>query len=252
MGSNPNQSDRIRPPAPTPESYWGQTQRPLHCLVFILPMLAAFEIGVAIAGTDLFARNLLQGFLTQFGASAAHLPAALLVVVLITWHILSHHRWRIELHVLIGMAAEAMALAIPLVVIGALLNQLVAATAGVGPGTGETLWEMAMVRIGGGVYEEFLFRMIGLNLVGLIFIDVAGVPKDIGRAAAVVITALAFALYHFPNADTQPILWWRFAFFFIAGCYQGAVYLLRGFGIAAGAHVFYNMIELWLEFDAPV
>lgn len=234
--------------AARPAGYWSLARQPLHCLAFVAPLLVAFEVGVAIGGTDLAARNLLQRFLTEFGAPATHLSAMLIVVTFLAWQLLARLPWRVEPYVLVGMAAEAMALALPLVGLGVIRGRLIAATALIDGAGAHPLIETMLIRVGGGVYEEFLFRFVAINALGVVLIDALSLPKDFSRIAAVAVTAGLFAWYHFPAG--VEIVWPRFAFFFVAGCYQGCVFLLRGFGIAAGAHAFYNIIVLALEIDA--
>ncbi|NQU75921.1 MAG: hypothetical protein HQ546_06380, partial [Planctomycetes bacterium] len=109
--------------------YWARTQEPLNCLVFILPIVVAYEIGVATIGTDLLARNQMQNFLSRFGATAQHLPAALVITVLLAWHVLSRRRWRVDATVLVGMLLESALLALPLLCIGLLSQRLAVAAA---------------------------------------------------------------------------------------------------------------------------
>ena len=67
-------------------------------------------------------------------------------------------------------------------------------------------------------------------------------------AMAVAACSVLFALYHFPGAE--PVIWSRFLFYALAGAYLAGVYVVRGFGLAAGAHIFYNMAVALLRANA--
>jgi len=238
------QPDSTAADRPLREGYWAETQRPLYSLLFVAPMLVAYEIGLTVGRIDsgVLARSHIQVLLAEVGAAAEYLSAMLIVAVLLAWHVAGRHAWRVNAAVLIGMALEAAVLAIPLRALSLLSNQAVAMSAAAeGPG----VVQVAFTRVGAGIYEEFFFRLVWLSLASLLLADLLSVPKDIAAAVAVVTSAAAFAAHHFWGAG--PIVWWKFAFFFIAGGYLAAIYLLRGFGIAVGAHVLYNLIALALD-----
>jgi len=94
------------------------------------------------------------------------------------------------------------------------------------------------ISIGAGLYEEFLFRMIGTAIVHALVVDLLGAKERVGRAAAVVITGLAFGWYHAPESMLM------MAYFTLAGVFFGWLYLARGFGITAGAHAVYDVLVL--------
>ena len=100
------------------------------------------------------------------------------------------------------------------------------------------------VAVGAGVYEEFIFRLALISLIMLIFVDIFDLRKDIVAAVAVIMAGCIFSLYHFPaeqltSWDGWP--WHEFIFRAVAGVYLGAIFILRGFGIAVGAHICYNL-----------
>jgi membrane protease YdiL (CAAX protease family) len=93
--------------------------------------------------------------------------------------------------------------------------------------------------IGAGIYEELVFRLIMIALLHLILVDVLALPEGIGQAGAIGVSSLAFALYHFPSwGEIRVTLFLIYAF---AGVYLAGIYLVRGIGIAAGAHAVYDI-----------
>ena len=222
--------------------YWVRTHAPLNCLVFVLPLIALYELGLAKANTDLLARMHLQRLLWELGATAAYLPAALVVMVLVVWQLKARAAWRIHGKVVAGMYIESVLVAMPLLGIGLLTRRMVAAA---GPAAGGELWAQMLIGMGAGVYEEFVFRLVALSLLGLLLIDVLELRRDLSALLAAAVCAVLFAWYHFPAGEA--VVWTDFVFFFLAGCYLAGVYLTRGFGIAVGTHVSYNLIIILIK-----
>lgn len=240
-------SDKTQSPLPnTPLGrYWVYTHRPLNCLAMVTPFLLAYEIGIAIAGTDLLARHQIGYFLDQLGASAVYLPAMLVAGVLLAWQLFSREKWKISGPAVATMFVEAFLWSLPLMGLGLLSQQLMMAgreAAALAAGAQQT--QDLLAGIGGGVYEEFIFRLVGLNLFTLLLVDVLELPKGLGLGISVAACALLFSGYHFVGA--KPFNLMQFLFYAVAGVYLAGVFLLRGFGVAIGTHVFYNLlVVLW-------
>jgi membrane protease YdiL (CAAX protease family) len=94
---------------------------------------------------------------------------------------------------------------------------------------------------GAGVYEEALFRLALLPLVMGLAVA-AGTPRGVAVASAVLATSLAFAGAHHLGPCGEALEWPAFVFRTAAGGLFAAVYLYRGFGIAAGMHVSYDIL----------
>jgi hypothetical protein len=92
-----------------------------------------------------------------------------------------------------------------------------------------------------GIYEELVFR---LGLIGILLVvleDAMKVAKPTAMALAVAVSAVAFTIYHplrGPDGGVQPA---RVVFYLAAGVYFGVLFAARGFGIAVGAHAFYDI-----------
>ena len=92
-----------QPPAQL-SPYWTQTRKPLANLLFVAPLLVAYEVSVALTGTDLLSRSHIQRFLNEFGAGAEYLSALLIVAVLLAQQVAGKHSWRLRPSVLALMA----------------------------------------------------------------------------------------------------------------------------------------------------
>jgi membrane protease YdiL (CAAX protease family) len=102
----------------------------------------------------------------------------------------------------------------------------------------------ATVSIGAGIYEELLFRMIGIAALHLILVDLAKLSDRAGTAISVVLTAAAFAAYHDPVRADGTIEWLPAIQLGLAGGYFGLIYLSRGFGIVVALHALYDVVVL--------
>jgi hypothetical protein len=243
--------------------------RPLHILVFLLPLIAAYEVGSVLylgSGTDVAqvvrAQRILGEFFAWFGVSGLHLPAILAVIVLLVWQFISGDRWRIRWGVIGGMWVESMLWTVPLLVLGLIVVRAISAEMGGGlhsasagaggllaaagvDGSGATDWRgQATIAIGAGVYEELLFRMVGIALVHLVLVDFLAMKDMFGRIGAVVLTSIAFALYHDVVVHGGGVDWPRLIYYFVAGAYFAVLYLGRGFGIVVAVHALYDIVVL--------
>jgi hypothetical protein len=242
-------------------------KRPLHILVFLLPLVAAYELGAILClqtpeqAQHIRAYAILSDLFGSLGVSTLHLPAILLLVVLIVWHVVSRDTMRIRPGVIAGMWVEAAVWTIPLLVLGLILAQAIglvepvttspppAATAG----TPDELAALPVggriaVSIGAGLYEELLFRLVGIALVHLVLADLLGMGKHAAAAIAIAVTSLAFAAYH-DLGGPDAIDWARGGYYFVAGVYFALVYLSRGLGIAVAVHALYDFVILVRPFE---
>jgi membrane protease YdiL (CAAX protease family) len=242
------QTRRPRRPKKTawPDDYKHITRRPLQSLAFLVPLILAYEVSMALTHSampqtprrDLAAAQLLHWFFSLFGASWAYLPGALLVLVLLGWHIATRLPWKIRGQALIGMAGESLLLAIPLIGLNWFLARV---------GEGNMLqaggpWENMLLSIGAGIYEELVFRLIVIQFLTFVFNDVMRLKQSVGVALAVILSSLFFAVSHHHPIGSDEWDAGRFAFRAAAGAYLAAVFVLRGFGLAVGAHVVYDVI----------
>jgi len=219
--------------------YLQRTHRPINCLMFLLPLLVAYEVGALFLGQRLLVTRHLRELLEVFGATGRWLPAVVVVVSLLIWHVASRQRWRIDGEALLGMLAESVLLTAPLVLLMVATQKALSADAGGADAAARTA-EKVLQGIGAGIYEEFLFRLATMGALLVLFVDVMQAPRRISIAVTITLASVLFSLYHFLGPDT--FRWDLFVLRALAGAYLGGVYLTRGYGIAAGAHAWYNVV----------
>ena len=230
-------------------SYLRSTRHPWPSLLFVLPLLIAYEAGVAVLGGPHpehlrnGADNWLRVGLTRVGISWVWLPPVVLLTLLVLW------TWRRRydrpnevIAILSGMILESVALAIGLWGVSRALGPMLEhfgvelSVASAEPAVGQVI-----TYLGAGIYEEALFRLVLFScLLGMLrFMDVNGV---LAVALAASASALLFSAAHHVGPYGQPYSNYLFLFRLIAGLYFALLFQVRGFGIAVGAHACYNLM----------
>jgi hypothetical protein len=180
----------------------------------------------------------------------------LVVGILLGWHHTTRQPWHVPRGVLWGMAVECVVLAFCLRVIshieafalGALLSSVSGAAKAAALAAAASSKTAGLIAfLGAGVYEELLFRLILFCAVAWAFRR-AGVAGATATATAVLATSAIFAAAHYVGPYGEAVLWREFAFWygalfrFLAGVFFSALFAVRGFGIAAGAHAGYDIL----------
>lgn len=228
-----------------------------YSLLFAVPLLVLYEVGAAWVartssvplrnGADVMLRSLfaaggVQGTL----AFTALLLAAVGVLVAA-----ERRRRRTELRggVFVGMLAESALYALLFGVVVGTATQWVVQGVGVrlaadgGTLLGVPLSQGIVLSLGAGIYEELLFRVL---LAGGLFVlfRQGGLPRVRAGVFAALLSALAFSAFHYVGPYGDPWSFASFTFRFLAGLAFSALFLVRGFGIAAWTHALYDVFLL--------
>ncbi len=240
--------------------YWAEAREPLTCLIFLLPILLAYEVGVlwlgngAANGIRNGADFWMRGWLEQAGIQAFVLPI-LLVGIFLGWHRYGKYPWRISRETLVGMFAESLLLAVVLLFVAQLQDMAfqcffpgeVSVRDGIPRerpllAIDGKLGQKMISYLGAGVYEEVMFRLM-LIPVALVFLTRAfRMPGKWAAVMSVFLTSLAFSVAHYVGSGGEAFSLFSFTFRTTAGCFFGAVFLLRGFGITVGCHALYDVM----------
>ncbi|MFN0051266.1 MAG: CPBP family intramembrane glutamic endopeptidase [Planctomycetales bacterium] len=233
------------------DDYWALARQPLHSLLFLLPLLGIYELGVHRlgasdeafrSGADYWMRTALRQIGLEYSAT---LPL-IVIVSLCAWHLAGRYRWKLSASTLIGMLAESLLLGSGLVLLGQLQdlafhhataeNVPLAVTGFV---AGAESIPDAVGYLGAGIYEEVLFRLcllpIVYRLLRLVRLPGAG-------ALAIAATSGLFSLAHYVGPAADPWALDSFSFRLVAGVVFAGLFLLRGFGVTVGAHAAYDLL----------
>lgn len=234
--------------------YWHRSQRPLEILVLLAPLIVVYELGLlvilqqrdGVLVTNLAHKYIIDLFsamgITGFGLA---LPGLLLVILLLVWQVLSRHPWIMHWGTIGLMWIESLILVIPIIVLAALLHSSVTPLAA-GVPLRETVAERMAMGIGAGLYEELIFRWAIIATVHSLLVDGFGMSHRTTVFFAVVISAVAFMLYHPIHGPDGGLLPGLALFYLASGTYFSMVYILRGFGIVAATHALYDVFVVLL------
>lgn len=200
-----------------------------------------------LTSTNLAHKGLLQ-FFDAMGIeiSGWFLPGVALLAVLLAWQIIGRFAWTVEVRYLALMLIESILLAVPLMVLGRLVQHLGSdAPTLFAPAAREfsqygVSWRIAM-SIGAGLYEELVFRMLVIAVMHAILVDVAKLSERLGVSIAIAVSATLFMAYHWFGGTAESIELLDSVFYLAAGVYFGLVFVVRGFGIAAATHAIYDI-----------
>ncbi|MEN6332786.1 MAG: CPBP family intramembrane glutamic endopeptidase [Phycisphaerales bacterium] len=209
-------------------------------------------------------------------------PPVFVIIILIGLQIASRKQWYFCLGDYTPMLFECVSLAVPLIILSLMFNsppansdnvsqlggagpRVVACAAeqsGCSPGGGivvpgylgaagppqRSLMADIVTGVGAGIYEELVFRLILICVLMMLFQDLIGLGHQNAVVLSVMISAALFsAHHHIVWVDGQlgrsaPFNWTEFGFRTLAGVYFAALFAIRGFGITAGTHAFYDII----------
>ena len=232
--------------------YWLQSRRPLVSLVFIAHLLLLYEAGIVWLGPQALRNGVdvwLRDFLQWLGFGQYLLLPLATCAVLLGWHHLVREPWRFRWSIIVTMLLECCLLAAALLLLAQIQGQLFWATdeqttsAMTSAASARDLSCRLIAYCGAGIYEELLFRLLAIPAAaaGLKLLGMSRGPALIG---AVVTTSLLFALAHYSffTAHGEPFAWYSFTFRLLAGMFFATLFAARGFGIAAGAHAYYDIL----------
>ena len=214
-------------------------------LLLVVPLLLAYEITVMLLAPP--ARNTAELAVTDLvGRMSPQLEVwlrrGLVLLLLAVLYVLARRRppsvararW---------MLLEALGFALllgPLVgwMLGGLGLSMRPATAA----AGEPAWLPFVLSVGAGLWEEIVFRLALLGGLALLLVRVTHLQPVAATAIAVLVSSLAFALYHHLGAYGEPLVAGRFVFRLLAGTILGVLFATRGLAVVVYMHVFYDVL----------
>lgn len=230
--------------------YGRSTKHPWPMLVFLLPLLLAYEGGVLWLGgpQPQALRNgadaWLRWGLEAFGLNQIVVAPGIVAFTFFVWSL-----WRKDdrpkslWSICLGMLLECFLFAVGLWGIshGFLpFLDYIGVPLYSGPNV-DPIIRRVITYVGAGIYEEILFRLVLFS--GLAWLlRLALVPKYVAVAAAAIISALLFAAAHHIGPYGERMNTYVFLFRAMAGLYFALLFQFRGFAIAAGTHACYDVL----------
>jgi hypothetical protein len=250
--------------------------------MYLLGFLLLYEVGTFYIHPDVLSQSLyqpqlrvvafvwVQNLLEYVGFSERMTwiaPPFVVIIILVWLQITSGTKWQVRVSDFVPMTIECVLLSIPLIVLSLAMNRpaavpeqpaaalsmplitCAAQPAAQSPG----LWGDIITGIGAGIYEELVFRLFLICLLMILFQDLLGLKKDVAVMISVLISAILFSVHHhffYVNGhfgQGEPFVWMTFIFRMMAGIYFAVIFAVRGFGIVAGVHAFYDIIAAMLN-----
>jgi hypothetical protein len=227
------------------------------------------------------------GHLGYDGKLAWMAPPLVVILILLGLQLASGRQWFFNFSDVGPMAIECTLLAIPLIVLSLFLNspgayfpeagktgedravsQLDVQSVPAHDMTGNTdlvtlqttdnrahnsLLAHVVTGIGAGIYEELVFRLLLICVLMMFFQDLLGINHTSSVILSILISAALFSAHHhfvFINGQltkSTEFCWTAFGFRTMAGVYFAVLFAVRGFGMAAGTHAFYDIIATMLN-----
>lgn len=231
--------------------YWEATRHPWACVLFVLPLLVLYEVGLFLCGPTApeHLRNgadvWLRLGLAAAGVSPLYGAPLFLLLALLGWALIyrgpAPRDW---FGAWAGMLVESALFAACLYGLSVGLWPLLHVLPAVSlehASTTEPALQYIVRYLGAGIYEETVFRLLLFS--GLFaFLNCLALPERWALVLAAVASALLFAAAHNLGPHGEPFHPYIFLFRTIAGLFFAWLFCVRGFGIAVGAHTGYDVL----------
>lgn len=233
---------------PRLKNYFNSTNTLLYSYLISLPLLLLYEILIFIAQPDseqvvrISVDVWIKTLFSHFGQDV--LSITLIFVALLGIFVLYKERKKLsslKAGYFATMLMEASAYAFLLaLIISTTVNSLLQIAAPETVQSLSTLQQLAL-SLGAGLYEELFFRVILVSLL-LLIMKYLVQTKWLRFALAMVIAALLFSAVHYIGELGDTFTLGSFLFRFLFGLALNAIYIFRGFGMAAWTHAIYDVM----------
>lgn len=225
------------------KDYLIRSKRLANGFIFILPLLAMYEVGIAMYGSHIknSADVMIKMPFAFFGRNGSLIfNMAVAIIFLVAVFVLEkEHKLRFRIY--IPMFFESFVYAI-------FLGPIVGRAAGyfiryflANPMLSDTGMQI-ILSVGAGVYEEIVFRLILLTVLNLLFVRVFRLNKATGIVLSIIIGSTLFSAIHYVGSLSDTFTSVSFIFRFLAGIVLATIFMLRGLGIAVYTHAIYDVM----------
>lgn len=230
--------------------YFSSTHTLLYSYLISLPLLLLYEVLIFLAQPDaeqvvrISVDVWIKTLFSYIGQDV--LSITLIFVALLGVFVLYRERNRLSslkvsyfFSMLIEASAYAFFLALLITTTVSRLLQMVQ----VSPIESLSTLQQLALSLGAGLYEELFFRVILVSVLLFIFKKVFK-KQYIAFGAAMVLAAAIFSFVHYVGVFGDPFTFGSFLFRFLFGLALNAIYIWRGFGMAAWTHAIYDLMVI--------
>lgn len=230
--------------------YFSSTHSLLYSYLISLPLLLMYEVLIFLAQPDteqvvrISVDVWIKTLFAYIGADV--LSITLIFVALLGFFVLYREREQLStlrisyfFTMLIEASIYAFLLALIITVTVSNLLQIVQVT----PVESLSVLQQLALSLGAGLYEELFFRVILVSALLYIFKKLF-TKQFVAYALAMILAAAVFSFVHYIGAFGDPFTMGSFLFRFLFGLALNAIYIWRGFGMAAWTHAIYDLMVI--------
>jgi membrane protease YdiL (CAAX protease family) len=226
-------------------TYHRATRSATYGFLSALPLFALYEAMIVLVNSDAVrtvrvgAGVLLKDLLAMTGASGGLVLTLLVVGGGVAAYLLDRRRSiPLRTRYFVALVGESAVYAVGVALV---VSSLVGALFAAAPPPEGALWTQLALSIGAGLYEELVFRVL---LVGGLFLLCRALLETPTQAylLAALLGAALFSLVHYVGPLGDPFALPSFTFRFLFGLALNALFLARGFGVAAWTHALYDVL----------
>ncbi len=234
-------------------NYFTNSSAPVQSAALTMPLLFIYGLGILISsnaqnGVDFVTQGLFVAF-SSFGPwrEVAYLAFyGLLAAVNVALFLYLRQKNKLDGRYFLPLLFECAVYAVLTGTISAsvtrdltqVLNALVLTPLAAG-GRQFGLFDGVIVSAGAGLHEELVFRLVGVGLVGRLWLGKDWRRPSRRQAVLVLATSVVFALAHYLGAEPFAIS--SFVFRTVSGGLFALLFLARGFAVAAWTHTLYDV-----------
>lgn len=231
-------------------SYWQQSKSPFYSLIFTIPLLITYEVMIFsfnhsdIIGLRNGADVLFRQFFAVFNIYGFYFVGFLVLsALLISYYFYSKHEiyGKFKGKFFILMVLESLLYALVMFIVVDKIGKYFM-SAGANPDTNIFI----ALALGAGVYEEFIFRVVLVSGCLFFLRDLLKLNSLVSVILSVLFASFIFSVFHYLGDFGEVFEVKSFLVRFGAGIFLSALYALRGYGITAYTHTFYDLIVIIL------
>ncbi len=232
------------------KDYFSSTHSILYSYLISLPLLLLYEILIFLSQPDtehivrISVDVWIKTLFSYIGPNV--LSITLIFVALLGVFVLYRERERLSslklsyfLTMLIEASAYAFLLALLITSAIAGLFQMIQNS----PIEHLSVLQQLALSLGAGLYEELFFRVILVSVLLFLFKQLFD-KKLMSYGLAMVVAAAIFSFVHYVGVLGDPFTMSSFLFRFLFGLALNAIYIWRGFGMAAWTHAIYDLMVI--------
>lgn len=222
--------------------YWKETRQPIYSAALVLPFFLIYHIGTFFLQTTYIngADALIIRILRPLSVNTMFASALVLLVCFVIWQVRTRASWTIDTSKLLVMYIESLVLALLLLFLFGWFSSW--SLAAQSRASAHSRLANLVLYCGAGIYEELLFRAFLLGGLLLFLNKVIGLKQVPAALYATILAALIFSLFHYIGAAGDPFTYRSFLHRTFAGIYFSAIFVTRGFGVAAASHALYDIV----------